>query len=142
MTDARASNILLIGGCGYIGSYLYPLLTQAGYSVTVVDDIRRGNPNRMPVIRQDYATLSKEFLNSFGTVLWFAGHSSVNSCILEPAEGIINNCVNLFSLTQSIPPDTKFIYASSGSVYSGLSNKTNLPLDSKENILQPPEFNA
>jgi UDP-glucose 4-epimerase len=138
----RASNILLVGGCGYIGSYLYPLLTRAGYKVTVVDIIDRGNPGRIPVIRQDYASLSKEFLSSFGTVLWFAGHSSVSKCILEPADGIINNCINLFSMAQKIPADTKFIYASSGSVYSASLNKKEISFFSEKTLLCPPEFNA
>ncbi len=111
-------SILLVGGCGYIGSYLYQRLHQAGFDVTVVDNLMRGNPLGIAVIEDDYANLTSEFLKSFDAVLWFAGHSSVGQSIVDPHGAIANNCLNLFSFAKRLSADTKLIYASSASLYS------------------------
>lgn len=110
--------ILLVGGCGYIGSYLYGRLTQAGFAVKVCDLLNRGNPLGIPVLARDYATLGEDLLRQSDVVLWFAGHSSVAQSILDPQGAIANNCLNLFSFAKKLPPHTKFIYASTGSLYS------------------------
>lgn len=111
-------SILLIGGCGYIGSYLYQQLERAGFSVTVVDLLTRGNPLDVKVIQDDYANLKPAFLSKFDAVLWFAGHSSVGQSMSDPNGAIANNCLNLFSFAKCLSPHTKFIYASSASLYS------------------------
>lgn len=112
------SKILLIGGCGYIGSFLYPKLTVEGFDVTVCDKLLRGNPLDVHVLQQDYVDLSPEFLRSFQAVLWFGGHSSVAQAMQDPNGAVANNCLNLFTFAKRLAPDTKLIYASSGSLYS------------------------
>lgn len=113
-----AGNVLLIGGCGYIGCYLYQCLVGAGFAVTVVDQLRRGNPLGVPVIHDDYANLPEDLLCSFDSVLWFGGHSSVSQSMADPDGAIANNCLNLFSFAKRLQARTKLIYASSGSLYS------------------------
>jgi UDP-glucose 4-epimerase len=110
--------ILLIGGCGYIGSFIYECLERVGFAVTVVDQLKRGNPLGLVVIQDDYANLEDEFLLQFDAVLWFAGHSSVGQSIADPSGAVANNCLNLFSFAKRLPKHTKLIYASSGSLYS------------------------
>ncbi|WP_206956044.1 NAD-dependent epimerase/dehydratase family protein [Trinickia acidisoli] len=111
-------NILLIGGCGYIGGFLYPRLLSIGASVTICDLLKRGNPSGSPVLECDYAQLDISFLERFDTVLWFAGHSSVGESVLYPSQAVQNNCLNLFSFAKRLPIKTRLIYASTGSLYS------------------------
>ena len=111
-------NILLIGGCGYIGCYLYDRLERAGFAVTVVDQLKRGNPLGLIVIQDDYANLDNDFVAQFDAVLWFGGHSSVGEAMIDPDGAVANNCLNLFSFAKRVPAQTKLIYASSGSLYS------------------------
>lgn len=113
-----ARKLLLIGGCGYIGSYLYPQLQVAGYEVVVCDRLERGNPLNIEVIEQDYALLEPDFLQQFDAVLWFGGHSSVGQAVNDPSGAVVNNCLNLFAFAKKLGPATKFIYASTGSLYS------------------------
>lgn len=113
-----SQNILLIGGCGYIGCYLYQHLERAGFAVTVVDQLKRGNPLGLTVIQDDYANLHQDFLRQFDAVLWFGGHSSVGQSMADPDGAVANNCLNLFSFAKRLPAHTKLIYASSGSLYS------------------------
>lgn len=113
-----SQKILLIGGCGYIGCYLYQRLERAGFAVTVVDQLKRGNPLGITVIKDDYANLDDDFLQQFDAVLWFGGHSSVSQSMTDPDGAVANNCLNLFSFAKRLAPQTKLIYASSGSLYS------------------------
>ncbi len=110
--------ILLIGGCGYIGSYLYPRLQAAGFNVTVCDQLERSNPAATPVLPQDYSAFDAQELQQYGVVLWFAGHSSVAQSIADPSGAIENNCLKLFSMAKKLAPETRLIYASTGSLYS------------------------
>ncbi len=115
---AAAQKILLIGGCGYIGSFLHPRLERAGFDVTVCDQLKRGNPLGLTVLQCDYAELKADFLKDFDAVLWFGGHSSVGESMKDPDGAVANNCLNLFGFAKSLAPHTKLIYASSGSLYS------------------------
>ena len=114
----QREKLLLVGGCGYIGAYLYPKLRMAGFEVTVCDRLMRGNPLGVEVIKADYSELSGDLLGDMGAVLWFGGHSSVNQSIQDPNGAVLNNCLNLFSFAKKLHPDTKFIYASTASLYS------------------------
>jgi len=111
-------SVLLVGGCGYIGSYLYENLTSAGLEPIVCDHLTRGNPASIPVINRDYASLTQEELAKFDAIVWFAGHSSVQQAVADPEGALANNCLNLFTFAKKLKPETKLIYASSGSLYS------------------------
>lgn len=128
----RNKKILLVGGCGYIGSFLYSQLISCGHDVTVCDLEKRGNPLKIPIISEDYKNLRKDFLSQFDSVLWFAGHSSVGMSTQDPDGALKNNCLDLFNFAKLIPKETKFIYASSGSLYSA---KGNIVHPSDENSL-------
>lgn len=129
-------NILLIGGCGYIGSFLYHKLREAGFTVTVCDYLERGNPNNIDVLQCDYAELDQSMLQQFGAILWFGGHSSVSQSVAEPHQALINNCLNLYNFAQKLHQDTKFIYASTGSIYSTKNRKV-VPATESEEIKAP-----
>ena len=42
------SNILLTGGAGYIGSHVAHKLIDAGFSVTIIDNLITGNKKLVP----------------------------------------------------------------------------------------------
>jgi UDP-glucose 4-epimerase len=111
--------VLLVGGCGYIGSYMHGKLKENGFGVTVVDRGARGNPGGIPdVIDAGYDSLDEAFLAKFDAVLWFGGHSSVGQSVQDPKGALSNNCLDLFNFAKKLRADTKLIYASSGSLYS------------------------
>ena len=114
----KRSKILLVGGCGYIGSYLYSMLMKEGVEIDVCDTQVRGNPLNISIIDNDYSNLSKTDLQAFNVILWFAGHSSVTQSIKDPEGAIQNNCLRLFDFVHRLSSETKFIYASSASLYS------------------------
>lgn len=136
----EARKILLVGGCGYIGSYLYPKLITAGYEVTVCDLEKRGNPLNIQIISNDYKNLTKDFISKFDFILWFAGHSSVGMSTQDPDAALKNNCLDLFNFAKSIPANTKFIYASSGSLYS--TQEKSLESSHEDSLIHIPAQNA
>lgn len=113
--------VLLVGGCGYIGSYLYEKFISVGLQPDVCDLLHRGNPLNLSVIAQDYATLAEADLSKYEVVIWFAGHSSVQQSVADPEGALANNCLNLFAFAKKLRAGTKLIYASSGSLYSALT---------------------
>ena len=138
--NGSSQKILLIGGCGYVGSYLYQQLERAGFIVTVVDLLKRGNPLGLKVIEEDYANLQQDFLRQFDAVLWFGGHSSVGQSLADPDGAAFNNCVNLFSFAKLLAVHTKLIYASSASLYS--TKSTPVVPASEGSLINIPSQNA
>lgn len=133
-------NVLLIGGCGYIGSYLYGRMIEAGWKLFVCDKLLKKNPLSIPLFQKDYSNLSVEELSSFDVVVWFAGHSSVNQAIADPDGALMNNCLNLFNFAKKLNSHTKFIYASSGSLYSSTAKNPSASLES--DLVKIPAQNA
>jgi|GEM_PF-2392462 len=128
-------HILLIGACGYIGSYLTEALHRDGYAVDQCD--RLAQPGVL--YPGDYALLSRDTLAPYTHVLWFAGHSSVSQAVKEPVDALRNNCIELFELAQKLSPRTHLIYASTASLYS--SNQVH-PAAALESDLVVPGNNA
>lgn len=114
--------ILIIGGCGYIGSKLYTHLSKKiGYIVDTVDLEWFGNvvnPNNFII---DYKNLTKEFIQRYDVVVLLAGHSSTAMALnSENNSAIKNNLDNFTNLVLKLGKHQKFIYASSSSVYNGI----------------------
>lgn len=139
MSQKMNKNILLVGGCGYIGTFLYSKLLDSDCSVVVCDNLKRGNPLKVDVINRDYADLNELELTNYDAVLWFAGHSSVPISTIDPEGALKNNCLNLYSFAQRLPDTTKLIYASSASLYS--SKAANTPCSSEESLVNIPSQN-
>jgi len=128
--------ILIIGGCGYIGSYLYSSLRRDGFEVDICDTCVRGNPGGYRIqFMCDYQLLSPNILSSYTHVLWFAGHSSVADASHDPIGALRNNCLNLFELTQKLAPSTRLIYASTASLYS--SDQATPPAGHEDDTICP-----
>ena len=106
--------ILLIGGSGYIGSFLK---TNLSYPLTSVD-IEWFDKNDS--LQVDYNTLTESFLSEYDVIILLAAHSSVKMCQGNYINAFNNNVVNFLNLLnkiKSIDKRIKLIYASSSSVY-------------------------
>lgn len=116
-------NILLTGGCGYIGTPLAQSLLAAGHRVTVLDIQWFGNhlpahPN-LTVIREDIRQASKLDLGGAEVVLHLANVSNDPCSDLAPKlSWEVNALASLQLVERAIEHGIRrFIYASSGSVY-------------------------
>ena len=112
--------ILLIGANGYVGSAIQHHLETKGIQVCGVDNLLRAAPPlRQDTIITSYQNLSLDFLDGFDVCLWFAGHSSVQQCLNDQAAAQTNNLIDLVQFRNKFRG--LLIYASSASVYSGVS---------------------
>lgn len=110
-------SVLCIGSEGYIGSYIAPRLRERYSRVTTVD-IAPGAD-----IQKNYKDLTPAEIVYYDTIILLAGYSSVPMC--EQGRWYntyVNNVRNFIEFLDMIPPDIKFLYASSGSVYNGIRN--------------------
>jgi len=110
--------ILVIGSNGYVGTVLAEQLIKSGkYSVVGVDSCWFDSPNPYTHFVVDYKNLTKEFLQMYDIVILLAGHSSVKMCEGDLINSHKNNVHNFIELINKLNKCTKFIYASSSSVY-------------------------
>jgi nucleoside-diphosphate-sugar epimerase len=124
-------NIMVLGGCGYIGSVLVPKLLKAGHRVVVIDAQWFGNylephPN-LEVIKAD---IREDFPITCGTIIHLAGVVNDPAGELNPKLTWEINALGTTRLLERAyrAGVKKFIYASSGSVY-GISDKERVTED-------------
>jgi len=110
-------SILIIGGKGYVGSKLHDYLKHKGFDVSSVDTCWFGDHTSNDNLCIDYNSLSQEWLSKWNTIILLAGHASVQMCETDYYSSFNNNCRNFIELVKKINSNTKFIYASSSSVY-------------------------
>ena len=106
---------ILLVGHGYVGSYLFRFLQEKVTDITCCD-AHQGGPE--VTLRSRYQDLTAEQIAQFDTILWFAGHSNVPMSIKDPEGALANNCLDLLEFAKRKRPETKMIYASTGSIYS------------------------
>lgn len=110
-------NILIIGGCGYVGSSLVQHLSSfPEHTIQTVDLEWFGNVNSKNNLNYDYINIEPDFLAKHNCVILLAGHSSVKMCDSK-LSSYNNNVRNFINLVHNLTPNQKFIYASSSSVY-------------------------
>mgnify|MGYP001617003062 FL=1 len=121
------ANILVTGGCGYVGSVLVPKLLAANHDVTVVDIMWFGNflePHRaLTILRADIR--GNIMLDGFDAIIHLAGVANDPCGDLNPK---LSWEVNALATTRLAGNAVRagirrFIYASSGSVY-GIKGNT------------------
>lgn len=114
--------VLLLGGKGYVGSRLYPILFGKGYSSnnSVIDLCWFGDHTFNGFIYKDFNNITINELYQYDAVVLLAAHSSVKMCINHHYASFNNNVRNFVSLVNKIKQTNKpikLIYASSSSVY-------------------------
>jgi len=123
MKQLESQKILLVGGCGYIGSFLYSKLKQGGAEVVICDTLLRGNALQIKPYCTPYQDLTQDYMRQFSAVLWFAGHSSVPISVDDPHGALANNSTDLYRFARKLSQDCNFIYASTASLYSNNDQK-------------------
>lgn len=116
-------NILVTGGCGYVGTQLTQSLLKAGHTVTVFDVQWFGNflkphPN-LEIIQGDIRNIDAIPMTGIETILHLANIAN-DPC--SDLDSKLNWEVNVLATMQLVERAiahgvTQFIYASSGSVY-------------------------
>ena len=99
--------ILVTGADGYIGKSTSSALSL-NHAVSVSDII----------YHMDYRDITPKILEEFDAIIHLAAHSSVRACQDDPIGAFDNNLSGVIGLVGKLRPDQKFIYASSGSLYS------------------------
>tara|TARA_B100000519_G_scaffold194827_1_gene199128 strand:- start:458 stop:1390 length:933 start_codon:yes stop_codon:yes gene_type:complete len=117
------NKILLLGGNGYIGSKLFPYLTERNHQVDVVDTCWFGHQFKETIVK-DYRDLSDDYLSEFDTIILLAAHSSVKMSEGNLTSCYHNNVTNFVELLDKINKNQRLIYASSSSVYGSVGGKT------------------
>ena len=128
------NRILVTGGAGYIGSHTCVALTEAGYRVTILDNLCnsrveglarleklcKSKPEFIKGDIRDLALLERIFqAHSFQSVIHFAGLKAVGESNQEPLAYYENNVwgtVALLKAMQSSGPKT-IVFSSSATVY-------------------------
>lgn len=123
MTD----KILVVGGCGYIGSHVVRQLSEAGYQVVVYDNLSTGFHDALlhgeELIQADLAdqeALDAAFhRHSFTTVLHFAAAIVAPESVSQPIKYYSNNTRNTLMLLDACTRFgiKKFIFSSTAAVY-------------------------
>lgn len=122
--------ILVIGANGYIGSSVSSELSLS-YKVVAVDNylrpsndvegdwIKQSNKDKnqnLELVETSFQNLDLTFLDQFTDCIWLAGHSSVSQAMSDEYAALNNNLHDLIKFRQKFRG--RFIFASSGSVYS------------------------
>jgi len=118
--------ILILGGCGYVGSALYRHLVAAKHDVVTVDTEERGNPINPANRRTRYQTKEAAFLEQYEAIICVAGRSSVAAAIKNPSLAVDDNLSGLVQMVgQMTGTRPRFLFASSASVLSPATNGHN-----------------
>ncbi len=143
--------VLVTGGAGFIGSHVCDALLTRGDSVVVLDNfndfydpaIKRRNLEAIPGARlvegdiRDEALVGKLFESeAFDAVIHLAAMAGVRPSLLDPLHYEDVNVRGTLVLLEAVRrrPGTKFVFASSSSVYG--SNET-VPFEETDDIHRP-----
>jgi len=127
-------NILVTGGAGYIGSHTCVLLLEAGYNVTVLDNLDNSCETSLERVEEitgkkvkfykvdllDYEATNQVFEeNSFDAVIHFAGLKAVGESVQIPIRYYHNNITGTLNLCDIMSKHNvkKLVFSSSATVY-------------------------
>ena len=109
--------VLVVGGCGYIGTRLTEYLESFNYKVDIWDIEWFGNPAQLKNTINDARKLDNSITKDYDAVVLLAGHSSVQMCENNLYSAFNNNVGVFMHLNEIMHDNQKLIYASSSSVY-------------------------
>lgn len=126
---------LLIGGSGFIGSHLVPLLLAQGRRVTIMGRNKQPRlplPEEVKYISADYADLdiTRDLLAKHAEVIHLAYATVPNTSYDNPLGDLLENlpaCVQLFSLAAE--SGSRLMLVSSGGTVYGEAQKLPIPED-------------
>ncbi len=118
------ARILVTGGAGYIGSVVTAQLLEAGYRVTVLDDLstgfRAGVPDGADFVEgRVHDTAAKVLDSTYEAVLHFAAYSQVGESVAKPEKYWSNNVVGTHLLLDAMREAGvgRLVFSSTAAVY-------------------------
>lgn len=133
----KKSEILVIGGAGYIGSHVDLLLRERGFKTIIIDNLVRGHRDAIPhnnffeVDIRNYSDINDIFSkNNISAVMHFAAFAYVGESVQEPLKYYNNNLCGTISLLECMKDHNvnKLIFSSTCATYG---NPQYLPIDEK-----------
>ena len=120
-------DVLVVGGAGYIGSFMSRLLTERGYNTTVFDNLSLGHraalDRKITLIEGDLSDnrLLKRIFTSTNcdAVMHFAAFALVGESVEDPLSYYYNNVSNTVNLLKAMKETgvKYFIFSSSAAVF-------------------------
>ncbi len=116
-------NILVTGGCGFVGSVLVRQLLEDGHKLTVIDAMWFGNHlldhDNLTILQEDVRNADNLQMNGIESIIHLANVANDPCSDLNPKlSWEVNALASMRLVERAIASGVKqFIYASSGSVY-------------------------
>lgn len=138
--------ILVIGGCGYIGSHTAVELLNSGYEVRlldnlenssedVVDRIKEITSKEVEFVKGDIREIEelKKAMDGIEAVIHFAAYKSVMESIEKPLEYFENNVIGTYNILKAMKEKgiDKIVFSSSAAVYG---NPKNIPVTEDDDL--------
>lgn len=130
MHDLTDSNVLVIGGAGFVGSHIVDqLLEEPVAKVTVLDNFVRGTHENLASAAEDErvrivdgSVLDRELLDELMADAQYVFHLAalwLFECVHEPRKALEHNVVGTFNVIEAAQKAgvRKVVYSSSASVY-------------------------
>ncbi|MCL2280561.1 UDP-glucose 4-epimerase GalE [Candidatus Saccharibacteria bacterium] len=140
------SQILVLGGAGYIGSHMVDKLITDGYDVIVVDNLVNGHRASVPadvpfyeINIGDKTALDKIFVeNQIDAVVHFAAFIEVAESMADPMKYFSNNTTNMTALLEIMRDHDvkKIVFSSSAAVY-GVPERIPIKENDPKNPINP-----
>ena len=128
--DQNVKNILVTGGCGYLGSTMVPMLLAQGYNVTVFDIFRWGVSSLLSVVSDPKLTIVKgdvtnheslrPYVEACDAVIHLSAIVGFPACKKEPENAVAINQTSTEFVASILKPGQRMIYASTGSCYGAI----------------------
>ena len=125
--------VLITGGAGYIGSHIALNLLDAGYEVTIIDDLSTGKKNLIPS-KAEFIHCNVDELEKiepllktkkFAALMHFAGFVEVEESVSYPEKYFENNTTNSVKLFDLCLQNglSNIIFSSTATVYGNPTHK-------------------
>jgi nucleoside-diphosphate-sugar epimerase len=128
--DGTAMRILVTGGAGYVGSTLVPMLLEKGHRVRVLDNLRFGGQGLLPCCQDSRFELQqgdvcdpaavKKAVDGVDAIIHLAAIVGYPACKKEPQLAQAINVEGTRNLLAARSKDTRFLFASTGSIYGSI----------------------
>lgn len=125
---ASTVKVLVIGGCGFVGSQLVELLvTQTQHEISILDNNLAGpsctdNVSTFKADIRDIEAVQK-IIPRFDIVVHLAGIVGVPACSVDEQFSFDVNVTGTQNIVRSLRPDAKIIFTSSTSAYGNKVNQ-------------------
>lgn len=124
--------VLVVGGAGFIGSYVNKLLNQKGFETIVLDNLSHGSEDSIIAGKfikgglEDMELLDQIFSTyKINVVMHFAAYKDVGESCTQPDKYYLNNVCNSLTLFRSmVKNNVKYlIFSSSAAIFSSVEER-------------------